>query len=90
MRTQDLGTLDEIRNGLRIGLASTHNFYNNFPPDTESQLLKRGLILSNYEERHSKYIDYIRNEHPSRMTKADQSMRLDGLVTKYNFDVMEK
>ncbi len=57
MRTRDWTTTEEIKNGLRILLATLHDFYIS-PYDLKSQVQRRNAILENYEKRDDKYTHY--------------------------------
>ena len=59
MSTEDLRSIDEIKDGLRIFLATWHNFFI-CPYDEDRQYEKRRLILDNYDYRHRKYMNYIK------------------------------
>jgi hypothetical protein len=88
METRYFKTLDQIRDGLRIFLASAHDFYS-CPPDEDSRLARRGHITSDYIDRNSKYINHIQSDgDPNRKRKADEFMGLTHLEKRYNSDVM--
>jgi len=65
MITKDLRSIEEIQDGMRIFLATMVNFY--VCPFTASlQEDRADLISRNYKKRHNKYLNFIRNERPSR------------------------
>jgi len=65
MMTKDLRDIEEIQDGMRIFLATFMNFYV-YPYNPTLQLDRDNLMKRNYQERHNKYLDFIRNERPSR------------------------
>lgn len=88
LRTEDLGTVNEIRDGLRILLASTHNFYD-CEPDTNLLCVRTQRIADNYNERHNKYVHYMENVYLLDSPQLVQFMGPHGPGGKYSFDMME-
>jgi len=66
MLNRDLLSIEEIEDGLRIFLASLHNFYI-CPYDGGLQYQRLNRIKQNYQERYYKYVNFIKVERPNHI-----------------------
>jgi len=87
MIRHNLHTLEGIRDGLRIFLASIQNFYR-CRPDSRSELRRRDNIIANYIQRYRQYIHYMQNDFP-RNDVLEQFWGRHGPGGQYHRDMME-
>lgn len=88
MITRDQRDSNEIRDTLRIFLASTQNLYN-CALDGSSQRRRRSRIVDDYIRRHNKYIGYISNEYLSDSPKLVPFFGKYGPVNHYPYDMTQ-